>query len=167
MIDAPKRCVTAQRSGTKRIFEIFDIQQQSETNERTNQTNEADWAVCLQVSVRVVCSDEGLAIALVVLSAGLSRWAAADLHLDLGQSVLHLPLLLAQFDAHGRVLRLEHHQPLAQPLDLLFEQRVRHPRAGAAACQARLRVVVHRHARQARLDVSVFCWKNQNKNTRF
>lgn len=38
---------------------------------------------------------------------------AANMHLDLGQAIFHLPLLLVQFHAHGGVLRLEALQALS------------------------------------------------------
>lgn len=49
----------------------------------------------------------------------------ADLHLDLGQPVLDLPLLLIQLDAHRRVLSFQTFQALAETLNLRQQSLVR------------------------------------------
>jgi len=51
--------------------------------------------------------NDALPVPLVVVLEAGGRARAAYLHLDLGQPVLDFPLLLIQFHAHRRVLRLQ------------------------------------------------------------
>lgn len=76
------------------------------------------------VRQRVLLLNDALAVALVVLEAA-GRPGAADLHLDLGEPVLQLPLLLVQLDAHRGVLGLDGVQSLAESLDLGLQGFVR------------------------------------------
>lgn len=59
------------------------------------------------------------------VDARLGRRGGAQLHLDLGQAVVQLPLLLRQFAVERIVLGLDGVQTLAQPFDLLLERFVR------------------------------------------
>lgn len=57
--------------------------------------------------------NNALLISLIVVLDARRRTRPADLHLDLGQPVLDLPLLLIQLDAHRRVLGFQAFQALA------------------------------------------------------
>lgn len=67
--------------------------------------------------------NDAFAISLIVVLDARGRARPADLHLDFGQPMFDLPLLLIQLDAHRRVLGFQALQPLAKTLDLR-EQRL-------------------------------------------
>ena len=64
------------------------------------------------------CSDGRFEISFVVIGGTIDRTAgAANLHLNLGQPILHFPLLPIEFGTERSVFRLEHQEPLAKSAD--------------------------------------------------
>jgi len=57
------------------------------------------------------------------IHAGCGRHSA-DLHLDLGQSILQIPLLLRELCVQCLILRFHRMQSFPQPLDLVLENLV-------------------------------------------
>ena len=75
------------------------------------------WRSQYVVRQRILLLNDALPVPFVVFQAAGGP-GAAYLHLDFGEPVLQLPLLLVQFFAHRRVLRFHGVQSLPQPLYL-------------------------------------------------
>lgn len=56
--------------------------------------------------LRLLLNDALLVALVVVVLQAARRARSADLHLDLGEPILQLPLLLVELDTHRRILRL-------------------------------------------------------------
>lgn len=69
--------------------------------------------------------NNALSVSLIVVLDARGRARPADLHLDFGQPMLDLPLLLIQLGAHCRLLGLQTFQTLAETLNLRQQRLVR------------------------------------------
>lgn len=89
--------------------------------------------------------NNAFSISLIVVLDARGRARPADLHLDFGQPMLDLPLLLVQLDAHRRVLGLQALQPLAETL-YLRQQCLVGAKQGRRTLAHQLRHAVASHA---------------------
>lgn len=98
--------------------------------------------------------NNALSVSLIVVLDARGRARSADLHLDFGQPVLDLPLLLIQLDAHRRVLGLQTFQTLAETLNLRQQSLVRaEQRCRALAHQLSHTVAGHACTKEERIVV--------------